>query len=565
MRFGRLSTSGDEAIGAVSAHTLRIPGAVFKKGRVLTADDLSRLRAVGISSLIAARLDPEDVAEDAAASRLGAAVAGPGLRVADAATGRCNLYAEVAGVLQVESERVDHLNRIDEAVTLATIAPFSPVHPGDMVATVKLIPFAVPAPALDRCLAAADGSLISISPFRPRRMGLILTEVPSVPKSILDRAASAQRVRAERIGSSIARELRCRHDEASLSAALRELLAAGCWPILVLGASAIVDRRDVIPAALQAVGGTILHFGMPVDPGNLLLLGRHGEVPVLGVPGCARSLRRSGFDWVLERLCAGLRVTRDDLMGLGVGGLLGEILLRPQPRGETEGAGERERTPVSDPELGTGRRGHDQRVAAVVLAAGMSSRMGGGAAGSPVNKLLVELEGKALVAHAVDALLCTAARPVIVVTGHDADSVRQALAGRDVEFVHNPDYAQGLSTSLRAGLAHLGRRPAGSIDGAFVCLGDMPRVRPAHLEALLGAFDPDDGRCIVVPTFAGQRGNPVLFAARFFPEMAQGSGDVGARALLGRHAGLVCAVPMDDEGVSIDVDTPEALKSLCPS
>lgn len=558
MRFGRLSTSGDEAIGAVSAHTLRIPGAVFKKGRVLTADDLSRLRAVGIGSLIAARLDPGDVSEDAAASRLGAAVAGSGLRVADAATGRCNLYAEVAGVLQVENERVDHLNRIDEAVTLATIAPFSPVHPGDMVATVKLIPFAVPAPALDRCLAAADGSLLSIAPFRPRRMGLILTEVASVPKSLLDRAASAQRVRAERIGSSIVRELRCRHDEASLSAALRELLGAGCWPILILGASAIVDRRDVIPAALQAVGGSILHFGMPVDPGNLLLLGRHGEVPVLGVPGCARSLRRSGFDWVLERLCAGLRVTRDDLMGLGVGGLLGEILLRPQPRSDSEAA------PASDPELGTSRRSHDQRVAAVVLAAGLSSRMGS-ASGSPVNKLLVELEGKALVAHAVDALLATAARPVIVVTGHDAESVRQALAGRDVEFVHNPDYAQGLSTSLRAGLLHLGRRPAGSIDGAFVCLGDMPRVRPAHLEALLGAFDPDDGRGIVVPTFAGQRGNPVLFAARFFPEMAQGSGDVGARALLGRHAGLVCAVPMDDEGVSIDVDTPEALKSLCPS
>ncbi len=205
MRFGRLSTSGDEAIGAVSAHTLRIPGAVFKKGRVLTADDLGRLRAAGFDSVIAARLDPDDIAEDAAAARLGAAVAGSGLRVADAATGRCNLYAEIPGVLQVDSERVDHLNRIDEAVTLATIAPYSPVRAGDMVATVKLIPFAVPAPALDRCLAAADGSLISIAPFRPRRMGLVLTQVPSVPPSILDRAASAQRVRAERLGSTIAR------------------------------------------------------------------------------------------------------------------------------------------------------------------------------------------------------------------------------------------------------------------------------------------------------------------------------------------------------------------------
>lgn len=558
MRFGRLSTSGDEAIGAVSAHTLRIPGAVFKKGRVLTADDLGRLRAAGFDSVIAARLDPDDIAEDAAAARLGAAVAGSGLRVADAATGRCNLYAEIPGVLQVDSERVDHLNRIDEAVTLATIAPYSPVRAGDMVATVKLIPFAVPAPALDRCLAAADGSLISIAPFRPRRMGLVLTQVPSVPSSILDRAASAQRVRAERLGSTIARELRCPHDEESLATALRELLAAGCSPILVLGSSAIVDRRDVIPAALERIGGSILHFGMPVDPGNLLLLGRHGDTPVLGVPGCARSLRRSGFDWVLERLCAGLSVSRDDLMGLGVGGLLGEILLRPQPRGGEPAA----HAPASDPELTQESRGPS--VAALVLAAGLSSRMGT-ADGVAVNKLLVELDGKPLVAHTVDALLATAARPIVVVTGHDADPVRLALAGRDVEFVHNPDFAAGLSTSLRAGLAHLGSRPARSIDGALVCLGDMPRVRPAHLEALLGAFDPDDGRAIVVPTFAGQRGNPILWARRFFPEMAQGSGDVGARALLGRHADLVCAVPMDDEGVSIDVDTPEALKALCPT
>jgi molybdenum cofactor cytidylyltransferase len=163
-----------------------------------------------------------------------------------------------------------------------------------------------------------------------------------------------------------------------------------------------------------------------------------------------------------------------------------------------------------------------------------------------------------MIARVADAILATRARPVVVVTGHDDAAVRAALAGREVTFVHNPRHAEGMSTSLRAGLGQLGE----DIDGALVCLGDMPRVRPAHLEALLGAFDPGDGRAICVPTWERRRGNPVLFASRYFPEMRQIEGDVGARALVDKHAAAVCYVPMEDRGVTLDVDTPEALEAL---
>jgi molybdenum cofactor cytidylyltransferase len=257
-------------------------------------------------------------------------------------------------------------------------------------------------------------------------------------------------------------------------------------------------------------------------------------VPILGVPGCARSLRRSGYDWVIERLCAGLPVTRRELTGMGVGGLLGEILARPQPRASEPAA-------ASEP-----------RVAAIVLAAGLSQRMG------EANKLLTEADGKPLVTTMVDALLATAARPIVVVTGHQDDRVRAALSDRPVRFVHNPDYAAGMSTSVRAGVAALGR----DVAGALICLGDMPRVQPSHIESLLGAFDPEDGRAVVVPTYQGRRGNPVLWAARYFRELQELTGDVGARALLQRHADAVCAVPMPDDGVTIDVDTAEDLRAL---
>ncbi len=102
--------------------------------------------------------------------------------------------------------------------------------------------------------------------------------------------------------------------------------------VIVFGASALCDFDDVIPAAIRAAGGEVLRAGMPVDPGNLLVLGRLGETPVIGAPGCARSPKENGFDWVLDRLIAGLDVTSDDIAGMGVGGLLMEIPTRPQPR-----------------------------------------------------------------------------------------------------------------------------------------------------------------------------------------------------------------------------------------
>ena len=202
------------------------------------------------------------------------------------------------------------------------------------------------------------------------------------------------------------------HDQVALARAIDELLKAGAELVIVFGASAIADRRDVIPAAIEAVGGDIEHFGMPVDPGNLMLIGKARGQPVLGAPGCARSPKENGFDWILMRLLAGLPVTRADVTGMGVGGLLMEIVTRPQPR--------EEHTPQ------TGRR-----VAALVLAAGRSTRMGA------VNKMLAEIGGKPLVRIAAEQAVASHAQPVIVVTGHEREKVEAALKGLPVRFVHN--------------------------------------------------------------------------------------------------------------------------------
>jgi molybdenum cofactor cytidylyltransferase len=520
-----------DAVGAVLAHTLRAGDRVLKKGRVLSAGDVEVLAAGGHATVVCARLEPGELAEDAAATPIATALAGAGTRIEETHTGRTNVHAAHGGIVVVDRAAITAVNAVDEAITVATVRAHEPVRAGDMVATVKIIPFGVAGTAVEAATRAARGGVM-VQPWRGCRGGLVLTRFADTPMAILDRAAAAQRTRLARCGGELVGELRVAHDVAAVAGAIARLAGDGLDPILVLGASAIMDRRDVIPAALAQAGGTIVRFGMPVDPGNLLLLGRLGAATVLGVPGCARSLKPSGFDWVLERVCAGVSIDAADLAAMGVGGLLDEISVRPSPRSE----------PVV--------RADDGRIAAIVLAAGRASRMG-------ENKLVAELDGEPIVRRTVRAVLASQARPVVVVTGHEADTVAGALAGLDVQLVHNPDFAEGMSTSLRVGIA-----AAGTVDAALICLADMPRLRPAHFDAVIGAFRAGDPAEIVVPTFDRKRGNPVLWPHRYFAEIAALSGDVGARALIDRHADHVRLVAIDDSAILVDVDTPAALAEL---
>ena len=553
MRFG--PTPLRDAEDAILAHGFRLPGRVLKKGQRLSADDVAALRDAGYDSVVTARLDLDDVAENDAARELAAALAagaaggsedgpapGTGLVTGTAFTGRCNLLAAVRGVLTVDEEGVAAVNAVGEELTLATLPAMTVVDPRRLAATVKVIPFAVRRPHLDACLdiVRARGGLVRVAEFRPRRAGLVLTVLPGSRSSMLDKASSVLRDKLAGIGASLEAERRCPHEEGEVAAALAGLVSAGCDLLVVLGASAIVDRRDVVPAAIEAAGGTVLRLGLPVDPGNLCLYGRIGSVPVIGLPGSSRSPAASGADLLLRRVGADLSLSGREFADWGAGGLLKEQLGRPSPRSAPADV-----AAVSAP---SPRR----EVAVVVLAAGQSRRMG------RRNKLLEAVDGEPMVRHAVRAAASAAdGRPVVVVTGHEREAVEAALSGHDVAFAHNPDYGAGLSTSLARGVAAL---PPG-IEGAIVCLADMPGVRAEHLERLRDAFDPGAGAAICVATRRGKRGNPVLFASRFFPEMCDVGGDVGARHLVGAYAELVREVEMPDDGVLLDIDSRSALRA----
>ncbi len=192
-------------------------------------------------------------------------------------------------------------------------------------------------------------------------------------------------------------------------------------------------------------------------------------------------------------------------------------------------------------------------IAAVIMGAGRSRRM------APHNKLLVtDKAGKPMIARVVDNVLSSNARPILVVTGHQAEQIEHSLGGRPVRYVHASDYAEGLSASLKAGIAAVPPECA----AAVVCLGDMPLVTGRMIDRLISMYDPAEGRLIVLPTFRGKQGNPMLWDRRFFPEILQISGDSGARFLVGKHTEFVCEIEMADDAVLRDFDTTESLATL---
>jgi len=528
MKFGPASPA--DAVGGVTVHTLRQGALVLKKGTTIGPAEVEVLNKAGVKEVVVVRLEDGDVSEDVAAGSIARAIAGDGVDVERAFTGRSNLFAARAGVLVVDRAAVDGINRVDESITFATLPAFKAVVPGEMIATVKIVPFGIEASLCEKAVAAAGTGRMSVAPYKIKRVGIVSTILPGLAPKVIEKTLRVTADRLAPAGASIIAERRVPHEEAVLAAAIRELLGLGAELVIVFGASAIADRRDVIPAALEEVGGEIEHFGMPVDPGNLLLIGNAGGVPVMGAPGCARSPVENGFDWVLTRLLAGLKVERADITGMGVGGLLMEIVTRPQPR---------------KPEGSEGNRD----IAAVVLAAGRSTRMGG------PNKLLAELGGKPMVRIVTEQVLGSKASSVTVVTGHQAAEVEKALAGLKVKFVHNPDFAAGLAGSVRAGIAAVPE----NADGAVVCLGDMPLIDAKLIDRLIEALAPDRGHLIAVPVSDNRRGNPVLWSRRFFKELMTLDGDIGARNLIARHVEAVVEVAVEGHGAFLDIDTPEAL------
>ncbi|WP_113912780.1 molybdopterin-binding protein [Roseovarius dicentrarchi] len=331
MKFGPVPLA--EAGGAILAHSMRAigPGAApyrIAKGTTLEAQHLRDLAKASIAHVIAARLEPGDVHENTAAEHLADAIltGSSGLRARSARTGRVNLVAHHAGAVSINAAAILAANMVDPGITIATVPVWHRIAAGGLVATIKIIPYAVPGDRLAEACAAARGA-IDLHGAQAATLSLIETRIGPDAPAIKGRRAMA--ARAANFGAALTPRLVVPHQAGAIAAALSQ---APGDVLLILTGSATSDIGDVAPEGLRLAGGQVDHYGMPVDPGNLLFLGRLGARPVIGLPGCARSPALNGADWVLERVICGIPVTPADIAAMGVGGLLKEIPSRPMPR-----------------------------------------------------------------------------------------------------------------------------------------------------------------------------------------------------------------------------------------
>ena len=327
-----------EAKGKILGHNIAASNGqrMLRKGKPLTDADLENLRALGRTSVYVARMEEDDVDENNAARRVAEAVCGPGLHMPGVSAGRANLISDEAGLLRVDVERLALINECN-GITLATLMTHSPVHARQIVATVKIIPYAVPESTVSAVEAIATGSrqIVRVDALPSQSVGMILSGSNSMHQRLVS-DFSPLRDRIEKLGSSVTRTdfvaLDDESDEAALANMLKGQHASGVRLILLAGETAIMDSHDIVPRAVERAGGTVESVGAPVDPGNLLMLAYLDDVPVVGAPGCARSKKINIVDWILPRLLAGDRLTRRDIVALGHGGLLENVAERGMPR-----------------------------------------------------------------------------------------------------------------------------------------------------------------------------------------------------------------------------------------
>ncbi len=512
------------------AHSLKTPNGRIGKGTRITATLALELMQHGISEILVAKLEEGDVHEDEAARTIATQLVGQGVCLSTARTGRVNLLATTEGLCCFDAQSIIEANAVDEGITIATLSENQWVAQGRMVATIKIIPYAVTEEHVQRVLTVLATSRLVVAAAKSHKVALIQTRLNSILETVLDKTRRVIENRLNARAASLMHESRCQHDTAPLATLIEESLQNQPDWLLLVGASAISDRADVIPEAIIKAGGAIDRYGIPVDPGNLLLLAHIGSTHVIGLPGCARSPRYNGLDMIFDRMACEVPVTDRWLVSLSVGGLLTEIADRPAPR-------------ISALQK--------TNIGAVILAAGSSKRAG------PTNKLLTPYGEHTMVSHIVNIVCDSQASRVVAVTGYENSLVENALSSSSVACHYNKAFDSGMASSVVTGVSQLT-----DTDGVLVCLGDMPHITTDIINQLIDAFKKNPDKSIFVPVHGNQRGNPVLFSKVFFDTLLTLKGDTGAKKLIQQYPDAVCEVIVSHDAVLLDYDTPDELAKV---
>ena len=527
-----------ESKGSILAQSYNLSERKLSKGTRVSKAIVELLNKENIKTILCAVPHENDMDEDAAAEAISNAIDRNRLYAEEASTGRVNFRTPALGVVRYNRELIKKINLVDESIAFSIVEHNQLLAKNDLIATLKIIPFFVSKIYVERVVTLlSKHEIFKIHRLEEKKVGFIQTYYDWQKRSIFKATSNVTRSRLDALGCLLKKEALIPHDHESLCSEIKSSIDSGAQVLLISGASAITDRSDYIPKAILSVGGEIIQYGLAVDPGNLLLIGKIGGTTVIGMPGCARSPKLNGFDWVLQLLMANIPITKEELADMGAGGLLMEIASRPLPRALSKSVNKREK-----------------KIMGVILAAGNSTRMG------KDNKLLRNVGDASLVRNTAVEMLNSDVDSCSIVLGYQSDKVAEVIKDLNISLILNPLWQEGQASSLKAALNTLDD----TYSDLLIMLGDLPGVKSRHINTIIEEHLSTNNRRskITIPSFNGKKGNPVIWGRSFFPDLSNLEGDVGGRALFNHHPAAINLLDMDDPAVVTDTDTPEDFENF---
>ena len=522
-----------KSIGSVLAQTYNLPGKTVSKGTLITKEIVAYFRTGNVQIILCAVPEEGDIHEDEAAEAISSAIDKNHIYAEKASTGRVNFKSQSLCLVRYERDLIKEVNLVDESIAFSIVEHNQLLAKNDLIATLKIIPFFTQKKYVDQVISIlAKNELFKTYSLNKKEVSLIQTSFEWQKKSIFKATSNVTRNRLEALDCSLNEEKLIRHDYEVLRSEIKSSIESGIDILLLSGASAIIDRSDYIPKAILAEGGEIIQYGLAVDPGNLLLVAKIGKTTIIGMPGCARSPKLNGFDWVLQLLMADIPVVKEELAEMGAGGLLMEIASRPLPRALAKSVNKREK-----------------KIMGVILAAGNSTRMG------KDNKLLKNIGGAPLIRNIALEITKSDLDSCSIVLGYQSDKVADVIKDLNINLILNPLWKEGQASSLKAALDSL----TSSYSDLLIMLGDLPGIKSGHLNRIIEEHLSSENRSskITIPSFKGETGNPVIWGRSFFHDLSNLEGDEGGRVLFGQHPAAINLIEMDDPSVVTDTDTPE--------
>ena len=533
-----LGLDPEESLGSVIAQTYNLPGKTISKGTFVTSEIVDYFKEFDVQTILCAVPANGDIHEDEAAEAISNAIDKNQIYVEKASTGRVNFKSQSLCLVRYERALIREVNLVDESIAFSIVEHNQLLAKNDLIATLKIIPFFTQKKYVDQVISIlAKNELFKTHSLNKKKVSLIQTSFEWQKKSMFKATSNVTRNRLEALDCSLNEEKLICHDYKALCSEIRSSTGSGIDILLISGASAITDRSDYIPKAILSEGGEIIQYGLAVDPGNLLLIGKVGNTTVIGMPGCARSPKLNGFDWVLQLLMADIPISREELAEMGAGGLLMEIASRPLPRALAKSVSKREK-----------------KVMGVILAAGNSTRMG------KDYKLLRNIGDAPLIRNTAIEMLKSDLDSCSIVLGYQSDKVADVIKDLNVNLILNPLWKEGQASSLRAAINTLDS----TYSDLLIMLGDLPGIKSIHINSIIEEHLLTDNRKskITIPSFKGQKGNPVIWGRSFIDDLSNLEGDVGGRTLFSEHPAAINILEMDDPWVVKDIDTPEDFENF---